>query len=277
MLNDLVAQSGGVSWKPLLTALLLPPVPLLLLMLLGAMLARRRAVWGWLLLLAGAAGIWLSCTTAVGHGLQRQLLHPYRALGQQDLQQLRTPRRDGAPTASAIVVLGAGRESYAAEYGAANLSPYSMERLRYGLWLARETDLPVAFSGGTGHGQAAGPAEAEVAAQIAARDFARPLTWTETESRDTRENAARSRGPAARGRGDAHRAGDPRLAHASAAHRAFEQAIARQRRRHCCWWPRRWAWRSDDSVGALRWLPSQRGFSDTRRALREYLGLLAGA
>ena len=33
----------------------------------------------------------------------------------------------------------------------------------------------------------------------------------------------------------------------------------------------------DDSVGALRWLPSQRGFSDTRHALREYLGLLVGA
>ena len=275
MLNDLVAQSGGVSWKPVLTALLLPPVPLLLLMLLGAMLARRRAVWGWLLLLAGAAGIWLSCTTAVGHGLQRQLLHPYRALGQQDLQQLRTPRRDGAPPASAIVVLGAGRESYAPEYGAANLSPYSMERLRYGLWLARETDLPVAFSGGTGHGQAAGPAEAEVAAQIAARDFARPLKWTETESRDTRENAARSVALL-------RAAGVTRIVlvthgwHMRRSETAFEQAIARSGGGMLLV-AAPLGLASDDSVGALRWLPSQRGFSDTRRALREYLGLLAGA
>jgi uncharacterized SAM-binding protein YcdF (DUF218 family) len=274
-LNDLVAQSGGVSWKPVLTALLLPPVPLLLLMLLGATLARRRAVWGWLLLLAGAAGIWLSCTTAVGHGLQRQLLHPYRALGQQDLQQLRTPRRDGAPTAGAIVVLGAGRESYAPEYGAANLSPYSMERLRYGLWLARETDLPVAFSGGTGHGQAAGPAEAEVAAQIAARDFARPLKWTETESRDTRENAARSVALL-------RAAGVTRIVlvthgwHMRRSETAFEQAIARSGGGMLLV-AAPLGLASDDSVGALRWLPSQRGFSDTRRALREYLGLLAGA
>ena len=64
MLNDLLLQSGAMSWKPVLTALLLPPLPLLLVMLLGAALARRRSAWGGLLLLAGAAGIWLSCTTS---------------------------------------------------------------------------------------------------------------------------------------------------------------------------------------------------------------------
>jgi len=29
--------------------------------------------------------------------------------------------------------------------------------------------------------------------------------------------------------------------------------------------------------GVLTWLPSQAGFTDVRHALREYLGLLAGA
>jgi uncharacterized SAM-binding protein YcdF (DUF218 family) len=275
LLNDLLQQFGAVGWKPLLTALLLPPVPLLLLMLLGAALTRRRALWGWLLLWAGAAGIWLSCTTAVGQWLQRQLLQPYRALSQQDLQQLHTSPRGGAPAASVIVVLGAGRESHAPEYGAANLSPDSLERLRYGLWLARETGLPVAFSGGTGHAQAAGPAEAEVAAQIATRDFARALQWTEAESRDTRENAARSVALL-------RAAGATRIVlvthgwHMRRSRLAFEQAIVRSGG-GIVLVAAPMGLARDDSVAILRWLPSQGGFSDTRRALREYLGLLAGA
>ena len=69
-------QFAAAGWKPVLTALLLPPVPLLLLMLLGAGVLRRRPAWGWLLLLSGAAGIWLGSTTAVGLWLQRQLLQP---------------------------------------------------------------------------------------------------------------------------------------------------------------------------------------------------------
>jgi len=272
VLNDLLLQSGWMGWKPVLTALLLPPVPLLLWMMLGAALARRRAAWGWLLLLTGAAGIWLSSTTVVGQWLQRQLLHPSRALSLQDLQQLRGAA--GPPT-TAIVVLGAGRESFAPEYGAPNLPPQAMERLRYGLWLARETGLPVAFSGGTGHAQAAGPAEAEVAAQIAARDFDRPLQWTEPESRDTRENAERSVALL-------RTAGVTRIVlvthgwHMRRSLRAFEQAIARGGG-GIALVAAPMGLARDGSVGALRWLPSQAGYADTRNALREYLGLLAGA
>lgn len=278
MLNDLLLQFGAVGWKPALTALLLPPVPLLLLMLTGAALARRRPAWGWLLLLAGAAGIWLGSTTAMGEWLQRQLLAPHRALSLQDLQQLQQlqpPRRSTAPAAGAIVVLGAGRESYAPEFGTANLPPQAMERLRYGLWLARETGLPVAYSGGTGHAQASGPAEAEVAAQIAARDFARPLKWTEAESRDTRENAERS---VALLRG----AGVSRIVlvthgwHMRRSLRAFEQAVARSGG-GITLQAAPIGLARDESAGALRWLPSQDGFAETRSALREYLGLLAGA
>lgn len=190
VLNDWMLQFGAAGFKPVLTALLLPPVPLLLLVLLGAGLVRRRPGWGWgwLLLLAGAAGIWLSSTTAVGQWLQRQLLQPPNALNLEQLQQLQARRSPN----SAIVVLGGGRESHAPEYGGPSLSFYSLERLRYGLWLARETGLPLAFSGGTGHAQLDGPAEAEVAARIAAAEFGRPLKWTESAARDTRDNAERS-------------------------------------------------------------------------------------
>jgi len=271
VLNDLLLQSGGAGWKPVLTALLLPPMPLLLLMLLGAALTRRRPAWGWLLLLAGAAGIWLGSTTAVGQWLQYQLV-PARALSLQDLP---LPRHGAGPPTSAIVVLGAGRESHAPEYGGPNLSPLAMERLRYGLWLARETGLPVAFSGGTGHAQVDGPAEAEVAALIAKRDFARPLRWTEPGARDTRENAARSVALL-------RAAGVTRIVlvthgwHMRRSQRAFEQAIARSGG-GITLLPAPLGLAADESTGPLRWLPSSAGFDDTRNALREWLGLLAGA
>jgi uncharacterized SAM-binding protein YcdF (DUF218 family) len=277
-LNDLLMQHGLGGWKPVLTALLLPPLPLLLMMLLGAALARRRAFWGWLLLLAGAAGIWLSGTTAVGQGLQRQLLYPSRALSLQDLQQLQqlqAPRRGGAPPTGAIVVLGAGRESYAPEYGAPNLSSLAMERLRYGLWLARETSLPMAFSGGTGHAQGDGSAEAEVAALIAARDFNRPIKWIESGSRDTRENASASVATL-------RAAGVRRIVlvthgwHMRRSLRAFEQGIAANGGGITLQAAPMGLARVE-SAGALRWLPSNDGFSATRNALREYLGLLVGA
>ncbi len=275
MLNDLFAQQGWVGWKPVLTALALPPVPMLFLMLLGAALVRRRAVWGGLLLLAGAAGIWFGSTAAVGERLQRQLLHPSRALTLQDLQQLQAQRRTAGPPAAAIVVLGAGREGYSPEYGAHNLTPMGMERLRYGLWLARETSLPLAFSGGIGHAQADGPAEAEVAALIAARDFNRPLKWVESASRDTRENAAASVAAL-------RAAGVTRIVlvthgwHMRRSLRAFEQAIAASGGGISLQAAPMGLARSE-SAGALRWLPSNDGFSATRNALREYLGLLAGA
>jgi uncharacterized SAM-binding protein YcdF (DUF218 family) len=275
VLNDLLLQFGSGSWKPVLTSLLLPPLPLLLLMLLGAALARRRPVWGWLLLLAGAAGIWLGSTTAVGQWLQRQLLYPSRALTLQDLQQLQAPRRGGAPQTSAIVVLGAGREGDAPEYGAPNLSPQAVERLRYGLWLSRETGLPVAFSGGTGHAQVDGVAEAEVAAGIAAQQFVRPLKWTESASRDTRENAERSVTML-------RAAGVTRIVlvthgwHMRRSLRAFEQAITRSGG-GIALVAAPMGLARDESAGPLPWLPSQAGFTDTRNALREILGLLAGA
>jgi uncharacterized SAM-binding protein YcdF (DUF218 family) len=275
LLNDLLMQFGAVGWKPALTALLLPPVPLLLLMLLGAAAAWRRPVWGWLLLLAGAAGIWLSSTTAMGDWLQRQLLYPLRAPSMQDLQQLQAARRGANPATSAIVVLGSGREGYAPEYGTANLRPQAMERLRYGLWLAHETGLPVAYSGGTGYAQVAGPAEADIAAQIAARDFARPLKWTEATSRDTRENAERSVALL-------RAAGVTRIVlvthgwHMRRSQRAFDNAIVRSGGGIALMVAPMGLAR-DESAGALRWLPSGVGFTDTRDALREYLALLAGA
>jgi uncharacterized SAM-binding protein YcdF (DUF218 family) len=186
MINDFLLSLGLDAWRPLLSAVLLPPMPFLFLTLCGAGLLRRRPAWGWLLVGLGSVLVWLSHTTAFSQMLRVTLLPPVQALSQKEVRELK-----GA-TSTAIVVLGGGRTLRAPEYGVADLRPLGIERLRYGLWLARESGLPVLFSGGVAHGAPQGPTEAEIAARVAERDFRQPLRWIETTSHDTRENAMHS-------------------------------------------------------------------------------------
>ena len=186
-MNNLFLMLGIESWKPVLTSLLLPPVPLLLLTLVSARLILWRRMWGWLVLLLAMAAMWLTSCSAAGEWLQRHLLSPPPALAPERIAVLK--RETAAHSNVAVVVLGGGRESTAPEYGVASLSPVTLERLRYAIWLGRQTGAPLLFSGGLGHAAEPGASEAEVAADIAAREFGRPFRWTESSSRDTRENA----------------------------------------------------------------------------------------
>lgn len=272
-MNDLFLMLGIESWKPLLGSLLLPPVPLLLLMLGGAALIGRRRMLGWFTLFVGGAAIWLSASTAVGEGLQRTLLAPLPALAGEPLARLQQP--DASRLAVAVVVLGGGAETLAPEYGRASLSALSLERLRYGIWLGRQLQAPVMFSGGVGHASLNSTSEAEIAAQIAAHEFARPLRWTETRSRDTRENARFAVDLL-------HKEAPKQLVlvthgwHMPRALRAFRQASADA---GAPWEvvaaPMGLAQGSEHTV--LRWMPSSHGFMLNRAVLREKIGGWLGA
>jgi uncharacterized SAM-binding protein YcdF (DUF218 family) len=269
-MNQIFFTLGIESWKPGLTALLLPPVPLLLLVLVGARLMFRRRLLAWLLVLLGVVGIWLACTPAVGVLLTRALLSPPPPLS---LDAMRDLRR--APD-TVIVVLGGGRQVLAPEYVLSNLSPRSMERLRYGLWLGRETGLPVGFSGGVGHGAPEGASEAEIAARIAEREFGRPLRWTEGESRDTRENAMRTVALL-------EREGVKRIVlvthdfHMRRALRNFERAAAQHSGLPQVLPAPMGLPAPGSGLQLGDWLPSAAGLTDTNMALREWLGFVAGA
>ncbi|CAD5371921.1 conserved hypothetical protein [Rubrivivax sp. A210] len=268
-MNQIFVALGIESLKPLLSALVLPPVPLLLLIVAGARLMFARRLLAWLLVLLGVAGIWLSCTQALGGALMQGLLAPPRALMESDLAELRR-----APKTS-IVVLGGGRRLLAPEYGMSALRPYSLERLRYGLWLAHATSLPLGFSGGVGHGALPGPSEAEIAARTAEREFGRKLAWTEGDSRDTRENAIRSVALL-------QQAGFEQIVlvtHAYHMRRAVENfehaAQAAGARIRIVAAPM-----EVPLAGRLRlsdWLPSPGGYELTYNALHEWLGRLLGA
>jgi uncharacterized SAM-binding protein YcdF (DUF218 family) len=173
----------------------------------------------------------------------------------------------------AIVVLGGGVEAMAPEYGTSTLQPISIERLRYGIWLARLTGAPLAFSGGVGHAQThKSGSEAEAAARIAREEFGRPLRWIEAESRDTRENAARTVAllkPA----GIDHIVLVTHELHMPRALRAFREAAGSAMRIEGA----PMSLSSDNELSLLAWVPSNTGFTQMRYALREMLGLWFGA
>ncbi|MFO1220492.1 MAG: YdcF family protein [Burkholderiaceae bacterium] len=272
-MNDLLILLGAQNWKPALTALALPPVPWLLLMLFGARLMFWKRSIAWLTMLLGAALVWLSCTSAVGEFLERALLKPPPALSAERLAEIK--RSVGSGKKVAIVILGGGRDARAPEYALSHLSDFSLARLHYGVWLSRQTGAPMLFSGGVAYGQSVGVAEAETAARIAERDYGRPLTWTEAESRDTRDNAARSTAIL-----KTAGVGEILLVtngwHMRRSMRAFEQETQRSGSGIVVSAaPMGLAPSGDNPL--LRWLPSMQGSTRVRVVLREALGLLFGA
>lgn len=113
------------SWlvTNLVAALLLPPLNLLIPGIFGFYLLKRNRPWGKALLDFSLAGLWLLSTPLVAGAMLDALKPAYRAL-------------DGSE-ADAIVILGGGRHYDTLEYAGDTLGQLTLERVRYGAWLAR--------------------------------------------------------------------------------------------------------------------------------------------
>ncbi len=269
-MNSFFVLLGIESWKPVIGALLLPPVPFLVLVLFGARLLLPRRGLGWLVILFAVVMLWLSACSGAARGLSQLLLPPPAALSFDRVRELRAETVAKKPLA--IVILGAGTEPFAPEYGVSSLTSTSLERLRYGIWLAAQTGAPMAFSGGTGWSQADSTAEARVAGKISAEEFGRPIKWIEDDSHDTRENAARTMAllkPA----GITHIVLVTNGWHMARALRAFAEAAGPDVQIEPA--PMGLARRLE--TPALSWMPSADGFREVREILREVVGKLAGA
>lgn len=170
------------SLKPVLSSLLMPLAFLPLLGCLGLLLAARRKRSGWLLSSVAFGTLWLLSCQGTAVWLARTILPQYLPTTTAQLK---------ASQVQAIVVLGGGMYPQAPEYGKAQPNPSTAARLRYGIWLAKQSGLPVAFSGGSGWaaGSDVKSTEAEMAASVALEDYAFTLRWVENQSRDTAENA----------------------------------------------------------------------------------------
>jgi uncharacterized SAM-binding protein YcdF (DUF218 family) len=174
------------GFKTLLLATLLPPAPLLLLAAWGGWRLRHGRRFGGLLLGLALVGVWFSATEAAGELLSRALGRP-AALSQAQVDALKGQAN------GAVLVLGGGVYRHLPEYDAGAPSRPTAQRLAYGVWLARRSGWPLAFSGGIGWtATELHQPEAEIIARVAAEDYGLPLRWAEASSRDTRENAAKS-------------------------------------------------------------------------------------
>ncbi len=184
----------GNELKPLLSVFVMPPTLGLIAIAAGLSLAlasrssrwRRVAV---ILSVTGMLTLWLSSIQISALWLQDHVIEPPPALTTSDIASLRPALRGKSPGDTAIVVLGGGRQDNSAEYGTSMLTELPLARLHYGVWLARQTGLPLAYSGGLGWAQTDGASEAQTAQLVATRDYGLPLRWLEASSRDTRENA----------------------------------------------------------------------------------------
>ena len=259
--------------KPVLTALLLPPVPLLLCVLAGVAILRKQPRLGWTIVALGLAALWLSVCSAPSRWLESRLLDVPPALSAARIRELQqAARTDPAHGHLAVIVLGGGRERFAPEYGEPSLEWPSLERLRYGIRLARAVGIPVGFSGGVGWAQSDEQPEAQIAARIAEQEFMTPLRWREDTSRDTRENAARTVPLLERD--------DVRQVllvthgwHMPRALRAFRTAASAGLRIE----PAPMGLAPPNEGPLLDWMPSSKGATHARRVIREWIGMLAGA
>jgi uncharacterized SAM-binding protein YcdF (DUF218 family) len=247
------------SLKPLLTTLVLPPASPLLLIGLGLLLAARKKATGLMLVFVATVLLWLLSCHAVAVSLSRSLLPQYPPL------QVATLK---AGPVQAIVVLGGGVHPEAPEYGEAQASLPAAARLRYGVWLARQTGLPVAFAGGLGWGAADTQtlSEGEVARRAALQDYGLALRWIDSQSRDTGENARFLQALMQKDKVQ-------RIAlvthawHMGRSVRAFESAGFTVT-------PAPTGFTLPSRNSMLEWLPSSDGLDASRVVLKEWLGLL---
>ena len=249
-------------FKPLLTSLAMPPAAPLLLALLGLLLAWRRKRGGMALAALSLVALWLLSCHGTAVWLARHALPQFDAVTAAQLKMDRV---------QAIVILGGGLLPGAPEYGGApQPSAVTAARLRYGIWLARQSGLPVAFSGGIGWAaEGIQPlSEAKVAARVAQQDFGVALRWSEAVSRDTSGNA-RLLAPVLM------REGVQRIALVTDAWHMPRSVSAFQTAGFAVT-PAPMAFTRPIESRLLQWLPSAQGLLASRQVLRECLGLAVG-
>ena len=166
--------------KPYLTAIAMPPASLLILMLLGVWLMRRRPKLARRVVLLSVISLWVLSTNAFSVWLHDQVIPEYNLVTAKDLK---------VKSVQAVVVLGGGVAT-GLPGGDQQLSKTSLERLRLGAQLARQSGLPLVYSGGSGWGAKDNSvSEADVAQKVLSDAFDLDLKLKESSSRDTQENA----------------------------------------------------------------------------------------
>ncbi len=251
--------------KPWLSALVLPPGSPLLLILLGYLMAVRstRVVWialGKLLFATAFVALWLFCCQGAAMFLERVVLRPPLPIEPQSVTQTFKIEQT-----QAIVVLGGGMRLENREYGKGTLSEASAERLHYGFTLAKQTGLPLAFSGGVGWAAASQDSEAAAAARWLAQLGLPALRYSDAQSKDTAGNA-QAMATMLKKEGISRIALVTHASHMPRARAEFEATGLNVL-------PAPTQFITADQAMGLDWFPSGKGARDNRRVMHEILGL----
>jgi len=159
-------------------SLIMPPGGLIILFLLGFLMV--RGVLGRLFLFIGISVLTLMSIPIVA-GKLIVGLEPYPALQSESLAK---------SSADGILILSAGRYSWAPEYGGDTVGATSLERLRYGALLHRRSGLPVYITGGSPEPEH--PPVGRLMANVLEQEFGIAPAGVEDRSLTTEENAVYS-------------------------------------------------------------------------------------
>lgn len=165
-----------MSLTYLVGAVVVPPTSLILLGLWGLWLQRRRPVLGRALTGVSLAALLLLSLPLTAAALMARLEPP----------ALPDAAR-GVGEAQAVVILGGGVADGSPEWGGDTVSPITLQRARYGAWLARRTGLPVLVTGAApkdGH-----RGEAALMRDLLTQEFDVPVRWFDEQARTTAGNA----------------------------------------------------------------------------------------
>ena len=149
----------------------LPPTSLIALTLVGvAVLGRRRAL-GLTLILGSQLLLLALSLPLMANALARSLEPPPVTATQ--LKQ-----------AQVIVILAGGNNRGSPEWGGETVKTYTLQRLRYGARLARETGLPIYVTGGRPEGGRF--AEGELMRDVLVQEYGLEVRWIGRDRDDDR-------------------------------------------------------------------------------------------
>jgi len=167
----------------LAASLLLPPGINFLLFTLGYILLKRSKKLAISLFIFSIVSLYLLSLPIISNKLN-QSLYTEKALTQQQVIDFANQERNDL----AIVVLSGGRLDLAPEYGNIDIvSEKTLQRILYGAWLHKKTQLPILVSGGSIFGEAT--AESVLMNQTMLSAFNIAPKWVEAKSKNTAENA----------------------------------------------------------------------------------------
>ncbi len=151
---------------------------------MGIWLSGKRVQVGRLVAVCSTGILWILATPTFSIWLSQSVLTQYQPASIETLQ---------AQGVQAIIVLGGGVDTGQPD-GIQQLNPSALDRLRHGIELSRKTGIPILVTGGKGWGALAeSDSEATISKRVAQEAFHYQIKWTESNSRDTRENARNSK------------------------------------------------------------------------------------